>query len=339
VIFGGESIKCGRLAKWFLREDCQAQLINNYGPTECTDISGFYRVENFAGFLQKPVPIGRPNDNVQAYILNPSRQLLPQGIIGEICVAGLGVGLGYLNNPELTAEKFIPNPFGEGLLYRTGDLGYYLPDGNIQFHVREDFQIKLHGLRIELGEIEYALRNAFKLADTLALVIDDQLLAYGIASTDSALKLPDDWKSVLGKSLPAYMIPQAVTLLSHWPLTPNGKIDRNALPKPQSTANDIPYVAPRNDIEEIICDIIRRILSVERVGVHDNFFDLGGHSLAASRAIVQIREHFQIDIPLNVLFEMTTVEKLAAYIKASQWALESAANTREDDSGRDTGFI
>ncbi len=337
VIFGGESIKCERLAKWFLADNCNAQLINNYGPTECTDISGFFRVGNFAEYLQKPIPIGKPNDNVQCYILNSSLQLLPQGIIGEICVAGLGVGLGYLNNPELTHEKFIAHPFGEGLLYRTGDLGYYLPDGNICFHVREDFQIKLHGLRIELGEIEMALHDAFSLADTLALVIDQQLLAYGISPATK--KLPDDWKAVLAKSLPAYMIPKSVTLLAKWPLTPNGKIDRKALPKPQSAATHIPYVAPRNDIEEVICDIIRRILSVERVGVHDNFFDLGGHSLAASRAIVQIREHFQIDIPLNVLFEMTTVEKLAAYIKASQWALQSAAIAQEDDSNRDTGFI
>ena len=295
----------------------------------------FYKVDDINNFIQKPIPIGKPNDNVQIYVFNPLQQLLPTGLIGEIGVAGTGVGRGYLNNPELTHKAFMANPFGKGQLYRTGDLGRFLPDGNLLFHIRDDFQVKLHGRRIELGDIEAAIRHTFTVSDTLVIVIDEQLVAYVTGKQDA---IPDNWKSQLTQKLPQWMVPQALVLLDKWPLTPNGKIDRRALPKPQTTENRAPYVAPRDEIEQVICDIVQRILGIDRVGIHDNFFDLGGHSLAASRAIVQIREHFQMEIPLNVLFDMTTPEKLAAYIKAAQWAVQSA-NTPVEDENRDTGFI
>jgi amino acid adenylation domain-containing protein len=336
VIFGGEPIRCERLETWVFNSECHADIVNNYGPTECTDISAFYRVKDISQFKTTAMPIGKPNYNVQSYILNPLEQLLPAGLLGEICVSGKGVGRGYLNNPELTAAKFTDNPFGTNKIYHTGDIGRFTSDGNIIFHARQDFQIKLNGLRIELGEIEAVISKVFSTSDSLAIVDDGHIIAY---YCDASLHTPDNWKATLASHLPSYMIPQALVVIKQWPLTPNGKIDRSALPKPCNTEVIVPYVPPSNDIEQVICDIVQRILNVDRVGIHDNFFDLGGHSLAASRAIVQIREHFELEIPLNVLFEMTTVEKLAGYIKASQWALQSASEHKADDESRDTGFI
>ena len=335
VIFGGEHIQAQRLANWFADSSCQAQLINNYGPTECTDIASFYRIENPADFYQQDVPIGKPNDNVQTFIVNRMLQLLPTGLTGEIAISGKGVGRGYLNHDSLNQQKFVPSQFSDGQLYLTGDMGRYQTDGNITFISRKDFQVKLHGLRIELGEIEQLLRQQAGIQDALVLVREEQLVAYLLAAetTFDAVTL----NTALTTQLPEYMLPQSYLRLDSWPLTANGKIDRDALPTPSGQVQN-PYVAPRNEVEQTICDIVQRILGVDKVGIHDNFFDLGGHSLAASRAIVQIRDHFAVDIPIHVVFDMTTAEKLAEYIQACQWASQSAQTLVNDDS-RDTGFI
>jgi len=336
VIFGGEPIRLEKLQRWLESSHCRAQVINNYGPTECTDIAAFHRIEQPDLYYQGTVPVGRPNDNVQVYLVNDDLQLLPTGSVGELCIGGGGVGRGYLNHDELNLEKFVGNPFGPGQLYRSGDLMRFDADGLLEFIGRKDFQIKLNGLRIELGEIEHALRQQKSISDALVTVIDEQLFAYVTADNINIDR--SGWNAALSLHLPSYMIPHAIVVLNTWPLTPNGKIDRKALPLPESARKRPDFVAPRNDNEQKIADILCRVLGISQVGIHDNFFDLGGHSLAASRAMAQMRETFSLDIPLSVLFELTTIEKLADYISASQWAQQSAAPV-ESDGSRDEGFL
>ena len=337
VIFGGEAIQVDKVSAWMQSAECQARLSNNYGPTECTDIALYYTVDDIRDFARQAIPAGRPNDNVNVYIVNPLLQLLPAGLTGEIVIAGNGVGRGYLNNSELNEQVFVDNPFGGGLLYRSGDLGRYDRDGNILFSGRCDHQVKINGLRIELGEIEAALQQIKGISESLVLARDKQLVAYLLGNTQQLSN--QALKQQLATALPAYMVPAHFVTVQSWPLNANGKIDRSALPEPE-TATQLEYVAPRDETEAAICAIVGNVLGIARVGVHDNFFDIGGHSLAASRAIVQIREHFAMDIPLNVLFDMTTVEKLATWINAAQWARQSQqTGGQASEEGRDTGFI
>lgn len=334
VMLGGESLQGQLLSPWLQSTHCNAQLSNHYGPTECTDIALFHTLQSKQLLQLDSIPLGKPNDNVSVMIMNRFQQILPEGLMGEICIAGVGVGLGYINQAAANEESFIQAKQLNQRIYRSGDLGWQA-NGLMHFGGRADFQVKIHGLRIELGEIEQALKQLTAVNDALVLVEKDQLIAYLLSSeaidTDAA-------KQQLAKQLPHYMLPQHFVVLNKWPLSANGKVDRKALPLPDPRSNAVEYVAPRDDIEQAICDIVRRVLNIDKVGVHDNFFDIGGHSLAASRAIVQIREQFSIDIPLNVLFDMTTVEKLASYIKAAQWAIQSSEQ-HEDDQNRDTGFI
>lgn len=337
LILGGEPIRLERLKRWIERDDFSCTIVNNYGPTECTDIATFYRIDDPLTHLNEAIPAGKPNDNVQLYILNDDNQLLPTGLAGELCIAGEGVGRGYLNHDELNLQKFIPNPFGTGQMYRTGDLMRYRKDGNLEFIGRKDFQVKLNGLRIELGEVEYALQQLAEVSDSLVTVVNDRLVAYVICEQD-----PDQsaWCSELRRHIPVYMVPSQFVVLRAWPLTPNGKIDRKALPNPLDEVTR-EYVAPRNDYEEKLCSILCNVLGLERVSVLDDFFEIGGHSLAASRAIVQMREQFELDIPLDVLFTTTTVEKLASYIEVSRWAIENnhQAGKSSDEGPRDEGFL
>ncbi len=338
LIFGGEPIRLERLQRWTEAPSFNARIVNNYGPTECTDIATFHIIPDPID-CQQIVPVGKPNDNVNVYLLNDDNQLLPNGLAGELCIAGQGVGRGYLNHDQLNLEKFIPNPFGEGQLYRSGDLMRYRADGNLEFIGRKDFQIKLHGLRIELGEIEYALQQLATISDVLVTVANEQLTAYLISDEINPDKA--DWQRQLKQYLPSYMVPTHFIVLNSWPLTPNGKIDRKALPSPDAGERQVEYVAPSNEIEEKLAAILSGVLGLDKVGTQDDFFEIGGHSLAASRAVVQIRERFSIDIPLNALFEMTTIEKLADYIKVTCWAADSEtqADSTSSNTPREEGML
>ncbi|MCK5881628.1 MAG: amino acid adenylation domain-containing protein, partial [Sinobacterium sp.] len=338
VSFGGEPIQINRLQPWLQSDSFDCQLYNHYGPTECTDIALFHAIDAEAALRSNYIPLGKPNVGVQTYIMNERLQLLPAGVTGEICIAGRGVGLTYINDELLNLDKFVANPLGAGKLYRTGDLGRYDSQFDIEFIGRKDHQLKLNGLRIEPGEIEFQLEALEQIQGAIVQVADEQLVAYIL--TETVLELADIQLS-LSEYLPSYMLPKHVVCLGQWPLTANGKIDRAKLPIP-SEKSSVEYTAPATEIEKDLCQILEHILQVQRVGIHDNFFDLGGHSLAASRAIVQVRQKYEIDIPLNVLFELSTVEKLAAWISASQWAMQSAQmqdDENEEDSGRDSGFI
>jgi amino acid adenylation domain-containing protein len=317
VNLAGEPLQ-NALAQSIYQQAGVEQVLNLYGPSESTTYSTWAPVEN--GSTKAP-SIGRPIANTQAYVLDAQLQLVPVGVVGELYLGGFGLARGYLNLPELTAERFIPDGFSTepgGRLYRTGDLARFLPDGRLEFLGRRDHQVKVRGFRIELGEIEAVLKESGKVQDVVVIAREDmRLVAYvtGCADDPSVTK---ELRDHLGQKLPEYMVPSAFVMLTELPLTPNGKVDRKALPEPGQSASEVEYVAPSTPIEEVLCEMWEQVLKLDRVGVHDNFFQLGGHSLLATQVISQVREIFDVELPLRRLFETPTVATLAAVIEMRQ---------------------
>jgi amino acid adenylation domain-containing protein len=297
---------------------------NLYGPSEDTTYSTFTAVESAA--LGEP-SIGRPITNSSAYILDQHQQPAPVGVPGELYLSGAGLARGYLNRPELTAEKFVPNPFSTtagARMYRTGDLARYRPGGDIDFLGRIDNQVKLRGFRIELGEIEATLRQLESVAQAVVMVREDQpgdkrLVAYVVSGSGSDVDT-SSLKKQLAQSLPDFMIPSAFVFLNELPLTPNGKTDRKALPRPDSDRSGLKssFVAPRDNLEQQLANILKKILDLKTIGVRDSFFDLGGHSLHAVRLFAQIENRFSKRLPLVTLFRAPTIEQLATVLRASE---------------------
>jgi non-ribosomal peptide synthetase component E (peptide arylation enzyme) len=264
--------------------------------------------------------VGRPIYNTQVYILDPHMKPVPIGVTGELFLGGEGVSRGYLGRPDLTAEKFIPDPFSQEpgrRLYRTADLGRWLPDGNIVFLGRMDFQLKIRGFRVEPGEIEAALNAHPAVRETVVLAREDEpgkrrLVAY-IVPAEGTVPTVSELRSFLLTTLPDYMVPSAFMFLEVLPLTPNGKVNRKALPVPDQSRPELEreYVAPRTALEEAVADCWANVLSIERVGVYDDFFELGGHSLLATQVTGRLREVFPVELPLRALFEAPTVAGLA----------------------------
>ncbi len=322
IIFGGEALDFNALKIWVSRHGLkQPQLINMYGITETTVHVTLYHVTE-EDITKGSSIIGRPISDLQCYILDPHGQLTPTRVPGEINVSGAGVTDGYLKRDDLTKEKFIPNPFVTKLpkelqayhthLYRSGDLGRYLPDGNIEYLGRIDQQVKIRGHRIELGEIEVQLVQLPQVREAVLSVHevegDKRLIAHILlAEADTEIDLTE-LRQQLKVNLPEYMIPSAFIVLDAWPLTPTGKVDKNALPSPtdEHTAK-APYEAPRNKDEQCIADIWQQVLGHSKVSIHDNFFEIGGHSLLATQVITRISEHYDCEIPLRVIFEQPTV--------------------------------
>lgn len=294
------------------------RVINGYGPTENTTFSACYSVE----YPMPSIPIGRPVSNSSVYIFDEHRQLVPVGIIGELFLGGDGVAIGYLNNPEATFEKFVENPYKKTeRLYKSGDLGRWLPDGNIEFFGRKDGQVKIRGYRVELGEIKSALQDMPAVTEALVLYShvkerDKQLIAYLVG--DKALRT-GDIKEFLSARLPLYMHPDCYIQVSEFPLTANGKIDYRALPEP--SGNSIPagteHVKPINKIEEEILRIIVTLLSKENISVQDNFFDMGINSIKMIHLSKQLNQHFGRADQVVTLFKFPTIRKMAEYITAS----------------------
>jgi hypothetical protein len=277
-------------------------------------------VENAEG----PIPLGRPIANTQIYILDRYRQSVPVGVPGELYIGGDGVTRGYLHRPDLTAERFIAwsSPTGEpARLYATGDLARYLPDGAIEYLGRIDHQVKLRGYRIELGEIETQLERYPGVHHAVAMVRSDtpgnDLLAAYVVADRTPAPTVSELRGALASALPDYMVPSAFILLDAMPMTPNGKVDRRALPPPgqERPALSAAYTAPTTPTEAALVAIYAEVLGLERVGVHDDFFDLGGHSLLGGHAIARVRAVFQIDLPLRTLFERPTVADLAQAVE------------------------
>jgi acyl carrier protein len=271
----------------------------------------------------KPITIGRPIANTTIYILDAHLQPVPIGVPGELHIGGAGVARGYFNRPELTAEKFIPDPFdpaSEGRLYKTGDVCRYRPNGELEFIGRIDDQVKIRGFRIELGEIETRLGQHPAVQEAIVLAREDipgdkRLVAYLIAKRDATLSL-DHLRHYLQEYLPEYMIPSAFVVLEQFPLTPNGKVDRRALPipDPQSSRSQSSILGPRTPTEATLLAIWSEVLRISPISVEDDFFKLGGHSLLAIQVISRIGRAFNREIQLQSLFEHSTIAQLAEYI-------------------------
>jgi amino acid adenylation domain-containing protein len=356
LIIGGEALFAESLTPWRTHAPA-TRLINEYGPTEATVGCSFYEIQEADPFTGS-VPIGRPIANMQLYLLDHRLAPVPIGVVGEVYIGGPGLARGYFNCPDLTAERFIPNPFvgtrfiASGMpepgtrLYKTGDAARYLPNGNIEFVERTDSQVKLRGFRIELGEIE-AILGQHPVVQTCAVLAkagesgEKRLVAYIVpeqqrmAEQQLALEQPEVLlnqlpeqnvynpaalaeaiQQFLKEKLPIYMLPSTFMLLDALPLTPNGKIDRRALASMQvvETQKRSYFVAPRTAIEQQLADIWNELLGLEQIGIHDNFFDLGGHSLLIARLIARLHQTLQVDLPWRSLFDAPTVAELAQMI-------------------------
>jgi amino acid adenylation domain-containing protein len=339
VFLGGEPISIPRCRPWLESATCHAEVANTYGPTECTDICAFYRMNRTNMNQFDFVPVGRPVYNAQLAIVNPDLTLCPVGVSGELCVAGAGLGAGYLTDTVLTAAKFIDNPFPEipgKQIYKTGDLARYLPDGNIEFLGRMDHQVKIRGFRIELREIEGALASHAAVREAVVVVrnptlpalnngeshlstpaVDPTLAGY-YTTNDGGVIDAGELRQFLKQKLPDYMVPAAFVHLNKFPLSPNGKVDRRALPETEilASAGKSSTEPPQTQLERVIAKIWQEALHAGQVGLEDNFFDLGGNSLQLAQVHVQLREQVKMDLEITTLFEFTTIRALAKHLGA-----------------------
>lgn len=326
IIFGGEALDLASLQPWCDRHGDQSpQLINMYGITETTVHVTYHPITKADIHAAAGSLIGRAIPDLQLYVLDASQQLVPIGVPGELYVGGAGVARGYLNRSTLTAERFICNPFdtckgGWRRLYKTGDLVRYLPNGELEYLGRIDQQVKLRGFRIELGEIEAALRQHPAIREASVLIREDRpgdqrLVAYAVPREPDE-NLPAELRTLLRRQLPDYMVPSAIVLLETLPLTLNGKLDRNALPAPSNISWQFEdRSAPQTQAEQALAEIWAQILGLESIGIYDNFFEVGGHSLLAAQVVTRIRNTFQIELPMRCLFEAPTIAVLAAVIE------------------------
>jgi amino acid adenylation domain-containing protein len=324
LIVGGDALDPRMIAR-ALRRNPPQHLVNGYGPTETTTFAITHEIEGVPDGCGS-IPLGRPISNTRVYVLDANQQPAPVGVAGDIYIGGDGVARGYLNRPELTAERFLPDPFSYApgvRIYKTGDLGRWLPDGKIEFLGRNDSQVKIRGFRIELGEIEANLVSYPGVREVVVLTREDeetgkQLVAYYTGEKIGAKA----FRSHLLSVLPEYMVPSTYVRLEKLPLTPNGKIDRRALTASDAEASrtylhpelESAYTAPRNETEQILAAIWQRLFGVERVGVYDDFFELGGHSLLAIQLVSRIRDALLVDLTMRNLFESPTISELGILI-------------------------
>ncbi|MEH2235106.1 non-ribosomal peptide synthetase [Nostoc sp.] len=325
LLAGGDVLSVPHVQKFLQRiENCQ--LINGYGPTENTTFTCCYTI---TAPLQPGVsiPIGRPIANTQVYILDNNLQAVSIGEVGELYIGGDGLARGYLNRPDLTAEKFISHSFDSNLatrLYKTGDLARYLPDGNIEFLGRIDNQVKIRGFRIELGEIEREIAQHPDVREIVVVARQDetgekQLTAYIVPHYNSRYT-HNKLRSSLQQQLPNYMMPSAFVMLESLPLTANGKVDRHKLPAPSRERPQLEqaYIAPQTDLEHLLAGILSELLKIDRVGINDNFFDLGGTSISILQIAVRVRQELGIELPAVKLFQYSTIGCLANYLHSNQ---------------------
>ncbi|QBG54733.1 non-ribosomal peptide synthetase [Bacillus amyloliquefaciens] len=320
IMFGGERASVEHVKK-ALAAVGKGRLLHMYGPSESTVFATYHPVDVIEEDAIS-VPIGKPVSNTEIFIMNKAGRIQPAGIPGELCVSGEGLVEGYYNRPELTEEKFVKHPFKEGeRMYKTGDLARWLPNGDIEFIGRIDHQVKIRGQRIELGEIEHQLQSHDQVQECIVLAVDqgagDKLLcAYFVGLREISSR---ELREHTAKDLPAYMIPAVFIQMDELPLTGNGKIDRRALPMPDVTAaNAVSYTAPRNETEQKLTDIWDEVLQMERVGIHDQFFEIGGHSLAGMKLLALIQQTFGVRLTLKDLFTSPTAAGLAQLIAGSE---------------------
>jgi amino acid adenylation domain-containing protein len=299
------------------------QLVNNYGPTECTVVATSGIVRGIENCKQSP-PIGRPIKNTSVYLLDENLQLVKNGDVGELYIGGKGVARAYRSRPDLTSERFISNPFDNGTgsrLYRTGDLAYALPDGQIAFVGRRDEQIKIDGHRIEPNEVVSNLQRHPSIQSACVIAREDtpgtkRLIGY-VVPKPGAQVTETELRQFLEQALPYYMIPVVFVQMDLLPLTSNGKVDRTALPSPQisNILRDRRFVAPRTLLEKILAEIVQKLVGLDQVSIDDDFFSLGGHSLMAAELIIRLRDRFGVELPLKTVFESPTIAQLSTEIQ------------------------
>jgi len=330
VFLGGEAISASRLQNCVSCKYFTAEFVNVYGVAECSDVSTFYRLHDFDRYASSSVPIGKPIFNTKVYVVDDSLTLVPFGDVGELYVAGDGIGKGYLNDLALTEEKFIPDLFSskrKAQLYKTGDLVRYRPDGNLEFCGRLDHQVKVRGLRIELGEIETSLRQHAEVREAAVLVEepslgDQRLVAYIVRSESRASR--DEWdnriidrlRQHLISKIPQYMVPNKFVFIKDMPLNPNGKVDRKILQSISKPTEKSIDEKPRTSLEIAIAAFFAEALNVDKVSFDEDFFDLGGHSLLAAQVLVRIKQAFGVHFDLSVFSsaEGTSVASLAKLV-------------------------
>ncbi|MFL6286495.1 MAG: amino acid adenylation domain-containing protein, partial [Pyrinomonadaceae bacterium] len=337
MIATGEALPPGVCRQWLERHP-NVPLLNAYGPTECSDDVTHHVIAQSPQAEAVRVPIGKALMNTRLYVLDSHMSPVPVGVAGELYVGGDGVGRGYFRDPSRTAAVFVPDSFSDehgARLYRTGDLARWLAGGELEFLGRIDHQVKVRGFRIELGEIEAVLGRHPSVRVAVVLVREDahtqaRLAAYVVAEPGRKIS-EEELRGYLKERLPDYMVPSAFVTLDELPLTPNGKVDRKALPEPEWTGSDAAggYVEPRNPLEEVLADIWAEVLDLEQVGAHDNFFEIGGHSLLAMMVASRVLEVLQVEMPLRLMFEEPTVAGLAAALasdpEVGEKALRAAA--------------
>jgi amino acid adenylation domain-containing protein len=335
VLVGGEALSPGHIRRAL--ETCpQTQLVNGYGPSECTVFTCCYPIPRQVERWGETIPVGYPIGDRRVYLLDKHFNQVPAGVPGELYVGGPSVARGYLQHPALTAEKFVPDPFAApstpphatgmggagGRLYRSGDLCRWLPDGRVEFIGRADHQVKIRGFRVELGEIENVLGQHPAVRDAVILASTDaggqkRLVGYVVLNTSTPTR---ELREYLKDRLPEYMVPAAFVVLDSMPLTSTGKLNRRALPAPETVQpdSDTLFVAPRTPLEKEVAKIWAEILGLDQVGIDDNFFDLGGHSLLLTQLVSRLRTTFKIELPLRTLFESPTIAQLAVAIVQKQ---------------------
>jgi tyrocidine synthetase-3 len=326
VIVGSDRVPVSDFNRLAARYGSTLRFLNSYGVTEgCID-SSFYEAESNGVEARGSVPIGTPLPNITMYVVDAGLRVQPIGVPGELCIGGAGVSRGYLNRPELTAEKFVPNPFKAGeRMYRTGDLARWLPDGNLEYLGRIDQQVKIRGYRIELGEIEATLLAQEQVQEAVVIARQDEqgepyLCAYVVVEGEVDVV---ELRRYAGQTLPNYMLPSFIVQLERLPLTANGKLDRNALPEPEGAGLAV-YVAPRTMLETKLAEMWTRVLDVERVGVQDHFFELGGHSLKAATLVSHLHKELGVDLPLRSVFEAPILSEMAQRIGAVKQTVYTA---------------
>ncbi|MBB1062176.1 non-ribosomal peptide synthetase, partial [Marilutibacter spongiae] len=320
VVFGGEALELSSLLPWFERNGDATRMVNMYGITETTVHVTCREIDMEDARRARGSLIGQPLDDLALYVLDESMRPCPLGVRGELYVGGDGVARGYLDREALTAERFVEaTSFEGGRLYRTGDLARWLPGGELEYLGRNDFQVKIRGYRIELGEVEARLAACEGVRESVVLALDDpsggkRLVAYVVMDGVDGRGVAS-LREAMSRDLAAHMLPSAFVELQAMPLTPNGKLDRKALPAPdRGAAASREYEAPADEVEQAVADAWQALLGVERVGRHDNFFELGGHSLLAVRMLGDLRTRFGMEMDIRDVFEKTTVSALAAYI-------------------------
>ncbi len=344
VFLGGEPIVMRRYADWLKDPSCKAEIINTYGPTECTDVVASFRVDQPLAYLERDIPIGKAIPGVQLHVLDDALNPQAPGVEGQLAIGGICVGAGYFGRPELNAEKFVEGVLADGPVYLTGDRARWLDDGNLEYLGRADNQVKVRGFRIELGEIERVLSGHPAVKEAAVAVYadasgDNKLAAYLVFEEGVQIPPTNEIRAHINQSLPDFMLPTAWVTLDHLPMTPNGKLDRRSLPPAVAKRPDlnVAFVAPADTVEEYLAALWIESLGIDRVGVNDRFFELGGSSLNAVDFVARLGAELGVRIPVTSFFEAPTIRAFGSSLWRRPCRFHAATVSRCEHAARHIG--